>query len=293
MSWQIVLGILVIIQVSGIVLTKLAADRISKKSVGVFYQYLFCSVISTLYAVFSGNFNPSSMFMGVTVGIITIGILNAIGNYFQWQTSALSLSKTALFFPMMEVVTIVLAVIFLGEDTLWNIPLVCGIVICFLVMLYFRFPKNKENQAEKVTNNKWFIFAIAMIFIFGVTGFFLKFFSNTVPRETFLMEFYLGSFVGSIPLLLIEKQNPLKVSRKMLLGILPISIAITSAVLAIYWAYQLGGPVSLVIPVKGLAITVIPILVGWLFLKEGKGLSIHDWLVFGSAIVAVVLILTR
>ena len=289
MSWQIALGMLVIVQNISIILTKAASDRISKKSLGVFYQYLFCAIITVICAISTGKAQLNS----TVLGIGAVGFLNCIGSYFQWKVSGLSLSKTALFFPLMEIVTIVLAVIFLGEKTFWTIPLICGIVICFSTMLYFRFPKEKEDKEKKVESSKWFTYAIAMVLIFGAAGFFIKFFSDKVPTETFLMGFYVGAFLGSFPLLIAEKQNPLNAPRKTILWTLPVAATITSAVFIIFWTYQLGGPVSFVIPVRGLSITLIPVLAGWFFFKERKGLTIHDGLVFLTGIMAVILILTR
>ena len=289
MSWQITLALLIVVQNISIVLTAIASKRIEKKSLGVFYQYFFCATATIIYAVTTSNFRLDP----TVLGIMAVGFLNCIGNYFQWQVSGLSLSKTALFFPLMEIVTITLAIIFLGEKNLWSITLICAVVICFSTMLYFRFPKNKGNGKEGNESKQWFAYAIAMVLIFGAAGFFIKFFSNKVPTETFLMGFYVGSFIGSLPLLAAEKQNPFKVRKKTIIWTLPIAAAIVSAVFILFWTYQLGGPVSFVIPIRGIGITLIPIFTGWFFLKERRNLSAHDWLVFLIGIMAVILILTR
>lgn len=289
MSWQFALGILVVIQTASIILTKLTTDRIAEKSVGVFHQYLFCAIITIVYALISEKLYINSIVLGVGA----IGLLNGIGSYFQWKTSGLSLSKTALFFPLMEVMTIILAVMFLGEGMFWNTQLIFGSIICFLVMIYFGLPKKRENEKEKKESSKWFVYATAMIVIFGMVGFFLKFFSDKVPRETFIMGFYVGAFLGSIILLFVEKKNPIHISKKTLLLILPVSITITAAVLVIYLTYQLGGPISLVIPIRGLAITVLPIVAGWILFKEIKKFNKRDLLAFAAGLIGVLLVLFR
>jgi len=224
----------------------------------------------------------------VFIGISAVGFINAFGNYFQWQASNLSLSRTSLFLPLMEVVTILLAVIFLQEAVLWNAKLVLGATLCFLAIFLFRW-----QPSDKILKNKWFLFIIGMVLILGIAGFLLKVFSFTVSSETFLVAWYVGALIGSLPILGLEKQNPLKADAKTLLTVLPVSIAILGSLFALYWTYQLGGPVSLVLPIRGLAITIIPILVGWFVFKERKGFTKTEWLAFSLGIAGAVMVLLR
>lgn len=293
MSWQFGLIILLIINTGSVVLTKMAADKLPKeRSKGIFFQYLFCAIIATFYALpllIAGGIDLSLLVLGAG----TVGFINAFGNYCQWQASARSLSKTTLFFPLMEAITIVLAVIFLNEVKLWNYQLLAGAGLCFLAMWLFRLPKKGKDEVKKTTSRQWFFFILAMVLIFGAAGFLVKFFSATLARETFLMSWYWGAFLGSLPILKLEKQNPLKVSRQTILIVLPVSLAILGALFALYWTYQLGGPVSLVLPIRGLAITIIPIIIGWHIFKERKGLTKREWLAFAVGLVGAVLVLLR
>lgn len=289
MSWQLALGVLVVINTASVVLTKVAADKLPKRSLGIFYQYLICAVIATLYAVFTGktDFNSTILLIGA------VGFINAFGNYFQWQASGLSLSKTVLFFPLMEVVTIVLAVTFVGEAILWNPQLILGAGLCFLAMWLFRLPAKSGSKTKEILGGQWLLFTLGMVVIFGLAGFLVKFFSFQIARETFLMGWYVGAFLAAIPILGLEKQNPIRVSRKTILIVLPVSLAILGALFALYWTYQLGGPVSLVLPVRGIAITIIPVLLGWFIFKERKGLTSHEWLGFLTGVAGAVLVLLR
>lgn len=288
MSWQFALGLLLVVNTCNIVLTKVAADRLPKRSIGIFYQYLFCAIIAILYVFLTGEFeiSPAIFWIGA------VGLINAFGNYCQWQASSLSLSRTVLFFPLMEVVAIVLAVIFLGEVILWNPQLILGAGLCFLAMYLFRLPKSR-NQEEENPGRKWLFFTLGIVLIFGIAGFLVKYFSFTISRGTFLMSWYVGAFLGSFPLLRLEKQNPIRISREKILMVLPVSIAILGALFALYWTYQLGGPVSLVLPIRGMFITIIPALVGLYLFKEKKGLSKREWLGFLAGIAGAILILLR
>ena len=289
MSWQLALGLLVAINTVSVVLTKVVSDKLpQKKSIGMFYQYLFCVGLATLYFLFSGKGNiDSAIFL---IGLV--GFINAFGNYCQWQAFGLSLSKSVLFFPLMEIVAIGLAVIFLGEATLWNLQLIFGAGLCFLAILLFRLSKSNGDKAKEILTKKWLLFILGMILIFGIAAFLLKLFSFTISRETFLMGWYVGAFLGTLPILRLEKANPFQVSRKIILFCCALGVAIIGALFAMYWTYQLGGPISLVQPIRGLAITLIPVLVGWYIFKERK-LYKKEWFGFLAGIVGTVIILLR
>ncbi len=287
MTWQIALAILVLVNTCSVILTKVAADKLPKeRAKGIFWQYLFCGVLATGYVLVSGKmtWTPVLFLVG------GVGLVNAFGNYCQWQASGLSLSKTTLFFPLMEVVTIALAMVFLQETALWNIQLITGAGLCFLAMGLFRLSK---DNARGSLGSRWFLFILGMILIFGVAGFLVKVFAFNLPRENFLMAWYIGAWIGSWPIAGMKKQNPFRISGKTLLVVFPVSLAILGALLTLYWTYQLGGPVSLVLPIRGLAITIIPILVGWWLFKEKKGLGKLEWAGFLTGIIGAIIVLLR
>jgi len=288
MFWQLTLVMLIAISVCSVVLIKVVADRLPKRSIGIFYQYLFCATLAIAYAALNGKVEISSGL--ILVG--AVGFINAFGAYFQWQAYSLSLSKTALFFPLMEALTIALAITFLEEADLWNNQLIFGAMLCFAAMWLFRLP-NSEGKDKEILSGKWLSSTILMVLIFGLVGFLVKLFSFQIPMETFLTGWYVGALVGAIPILALEKQNPFLVSKKTILIIMPVSITIIGALFALYWTYQLGGPVAVVLPIRGLAITAIPALLGLFVFKERKELSKREWLGFAIGVVGVILILLK
>ncbi|MCK4781631.1 hypothetical protein KAS79_01755 [Candidatus Parcubacteria bacterium] len=289
MYWQLALGLLVVINTVSVVLTKVITDKLPKKAIGIFYQYLFCVSLSILFFLFSekGNINSVIILIGA------VGFINTFGNYCQWRAFDISLSKTVLFFPLMEVTAIGLAMIFLGEINLWNIQLILGAALCFSAIWLFRSSTGNDGKIKEIFNKKWFLFTLAMILIFGVAGFLMKLFSFTVSQGTFLMGWYGGAFLGALPILRLEKQNPLQASRKTILLVFPLSLAILGSLFALYWTFQLGGPVSMVLPLRGLFITIIPVLLGWSIFKERKGLSRKEWFGFTIGIIGTILVLLR
>ena len=118
MIWQFALGVLLVVNVCSLTLSKVATDMLPKnKSIGIFWQYLFCAMIAAVYALVSGI-----TALGLPILLVAaVGFFNAFGNYCQWQAFGLSFSRSSLFFPLMEVWTISLALLFLGETPLWNI----------------------------------------------------------------------------------------------------------------------------------------------------------------------------
>lgn len=290
MSWQLALVGLIAVNTASVVLTKVAADKLPKRSIGIFYQYLICAVLTLAFAILTGktDFNTSLLLMA------GVGFVNAFGNYFQWQASSISLSRTTIFFPLMEVTTIMLAMLFLQEIVLWNLQLIIGAILCFAAMWLFKLPqKSNADNKEEIIDGKWIFFTLAMILIFGIAGFLLKVFALTIPRETFLMAWYIGAFAASFPILVLEKQNPIKASAKTILIVAPVALAIILALLMLYLTYQLGGPVSLVLPIRGIAITLIPVLLGWWFFHEKKGLSRREWVGFLIGACGAILVLLK
>lgn len=288
MIWQFALMILATINVTSVILSKVATDSIPKKANGIFYQYLFCAIIAIGLYIFSGKNDLNS----VIIWIGAVGLVNAFGNYFQWRAFEISLSRSILFLPLMEVWAVLLAIVFLKEGNLWNFQLLLGAGLCFIAMWLFRLPKKNGEEISSL-DKKWLFFTLGMVLIFGTASFLLKVFSYTVNRETFLMAWYSGALLGTFPILKLEKQNPLTVSKKTLMIVLPLSLAIIGSLFALYWTYQLGGPVSLVSPLKGVLVTTIPILVGWFLFKEKKTLSQAEKLGFLAGVAGIILILLR
>jgi len=290
MIWQFGLAILLIVNVGGIVLSKLASDTVSEKSRGLFWLYLFSACIALLWFAFSGK--KIDVTESVFLGIIAIGFINGFANYCNWRALGESMSKTVLFYPLGSVLTIGLAMIFLGEFRLWDGQLIVGAILCFAAIWIFQFPSSRSTQKGK-TSKIWLFSVLGMVIIWGLVTFLMQICSLSISRGVFLMGWYIGAFLSTLILLALEKASPLQgISSKIILLYLITAGAIVGALGAFYWTFQLGGPASSVLPIKGLAISIIPIIIGWVYFKERALLKV-EWLGFVIGFTGTILILLR
>jgi len=293
MYWKYALSIFVTANIVSVILTGRVSKKITKvtnRAIAVFYQYMICSGLAILYALFFGQGNtlkPAILVVGA------FGLLNAFGNYFQWEAQGLSESKTPLFFPLCDIGDIVLAMIFLKELKFWNIQLVLGAGLCFLALWLFKIGAKGEKD-EKLTS-EWLFFVILMILVFTTDGFAVKVLASeySVSRSTFLVGFYVGSFIGTFPLLKLRKQKITKIPIKTVLKISTVSIIIMTSISLEFWTYQLGGPISLVLPIKAIGISIVPTLLALFVFGEKKDLTKKEWLGFLAGAIGGILVVLR
>ena len=282
--------LLIVIQTISIILTKINSDNLPKKAIGIFYQYFFCFGLAILFFLAKNETKINSVVILIVIGII--GFVNAFGNYFHWKALEISMSKTVLFFPLMDIVSIGLAIFFLREIDLWNFQMTLGVILCFSAIWLFQSSKNISKRKE-ILNKKWLFFTLGAVIIFGIAMFLVKISSFTIPNEIFLLGWYGGAFLASLPLLALEKQKLIKIPKKMLCSLFLLAVTTVGALFALYLTFQLEGPVSLVLPLRGVFITIIPVLKGWIIFKERKELSRKEILAFLFGIIGILLILFR
>jgi drug/metabolite transporter (DMT)-like permease len=129
-----------------------------------------------------------------------------------------------------------------------------------------------------------------MICIFGTVTFLMKLFSFTIPRAQFLMYWYLGAFLGSIPLFYLEKQSPFQFPGRLIFLVPLASLAILGNLATLYWAFELTLA-SRVLPLTSAGYVFLPVLSGWFFFKERKGLSKREVFSFVLGMASVLLII--
>ena len=239
---------------------------------GMFYQYLGCDLLTTIYFVLTERTaTPAIVFLGA------IGFLMALGNYCQWRAVKSSLSKTALYFSLVDVTAIALAFVFIGERGYWTLSHSQGIILCFLSVGIFNWANSKGNKDRKENQRDWVIWVLLMAVIFGSGSFLMKYFSFSVSLGTFMFAWFNGTFLGSLSMVLVKGERLGSVSKADLAAIAPLSIASVGSMGLLYLTYQLGGPVSFVSPLMGWASTVIPMLAGWLLFGEAADLFVEEY----------------
>jgi drug/metabolite transporter (DMT)-like permease len=112
-----------------------------------------------------------------------------------------------------------------------------------------------------------------MVVIFGITNFMLKYFAlSEISRLTFFSLWYSGAFIGTLPLLLLERSEHRKLFQRKIWKVPFASIGIFGAMATIYWALQLA-PAGVVLPINQFGAPLVAILSGWWVFKERKGLT--------------------
>lgn len=284
MNWQIVLGLNILIFALAQLLFKLIVGKLPRAQ-ALSLQFLIVLLAMSSYFLAVGR-GPSTLTL---LAIAPLGFINAWGAYCQWRAIDISLSRTNLFFPLAGVLTAVLAAVFLGEAREWNLRLISGIILCFTAVFLFR-SQSEKGKKTILGKGNWLIFIAGMVLIFGANNFLMKVLASDIPREEFLLPWYLGAFLGSLPLLYWEKQNPLKWPGKLIFLVPLSSLAILGYLATQYWAFQLTLA-SRVMPFQAVGATFLPVLTGWFLFKERKGLAKKEWLAFFAGIAGALLVI--
>jgi len=286
MSWKIAAILMMLATCLVAWAMKKASDRTSQKTVGVFYQFFSAMSLAWLFYSFFETPKFDSFFWLVCLA----GLVNSSGGLYQWKAYALSLSKTSLLFPLMGLFTALLGVIFLGEKNIWNAQMFIG--IAFYVLAVFFLLKN--DKQPPVAGGQWLFYTVIMIFIFAGANFANKLFSlNDVSVPAFIIPWYTGSSIGALLLSVKEKQNPLRVETKNLAFYGLVGALLIMTLSLGYLSFRLGGPVSQVVPLQGIALSVIPSVLGLYLFGESKNFSKREWLGFALGLTAAILILLR
>lgn len=266
------------------IFVKIASDKIQEKAIAIFFTTLFCFLILLPIGITKAN---QAFFM---VGII--GMMDVIGSCFYWQIVNMNLSKSSLFVPLGEITSIILAIIFLNEGGFWNFQLIIGAGLCFLAIYLFSLPKNKKDANETALKRKWVLYLAFSLIIFGVVDFLITktIISSNINAQDFLISWFGSSFLTSSAILFIKKQNPFKLPSRTLWIIAPVVMSSLLVMFATFYTFG-AKPLSLVLPLRSLATTLIPILAGWIIFKEREKFSKNDWLGFFFGIMGAILVL--
>lgn len=282
--WLIALSLNIIFYSLSSSLIKLIAGKVPRAQ-ALSVQFLLCAVFIFLYNFFSDRFNFSDSMLLV----LPVGFLNALGAYCEWRAIKSSLSRTSLFYPLANVLTVILAGVFLAEAAEWSSELIIGVLLCFLAAFLF---SRRAADTDKINIKEWLLSVSSMILIFGTTAFLMKVFSSDIPREQFLIAWYVGSFLGSLPILFLEKESLFKFPGRSVFLVPLLSLAILSQLATFYWAFQLVSA-SKVVPLRAVGTAFVPVLIGWFVFKEGKGLSKKELLAFVVGVIGVLLIIIK
>jgi len=274
MNWEIILAIHLIIWTFSAAILKHIAKKIpSAKALTIIF--FLCAIMMLGYNLTLGDFRFAPFFLLIS----SVGFINSYGSYCQLRAYKFSFSKTNLFLPLSTVITAGLAALFLGESKIYNSKVLIGVLILLIAAVFLAFKKSQKE--EKNIGAEWLLFALGMASIWGMAFFMVKFFSFTIPRETFLLYWYIGAFFGSSSILGLgriikieenQRQKAEKISFKKVWFVIPASILILLSLTTQYWAFQLA-PAGAVESIRRFGMSLLPIPIGWYFFKEKKELT--------------------
>lgn len=244
------------------------------------FLFLICALVMVGYNVVLDRVAFSQSLLLISA----VGFVNAFGAYFQWKAYRYSLSKSALCFPLIGIITVILAAILLGESRIYSGWIIAGSSLLFLSLFLL---KKQGGEKEEETGGKWILFVLGMVLISGIAVFIMKYsasdiarsalpvlgmFPTNVPIEAFLLYWYCGAFIGTLPILSLERNNTAKLFVKSIWRVPFVSIGSLGALASMYWALSFA-PAGAVVPIQSFGSTFLPVLFGWFLFKEIRGIK--------------------
>lgn len=251
-------------------------------------MFFLCAVLAT---AIGWLFGPT---LKANMSLVGLGFLNALTAWLWWRAIKVSLSQTMLFLPLTGFVGVLLTALFLKEWYFLNPQTISGILnlvgaLGLLGSIWFFHHNQTEN---KKVRRIWLWCIFGQSVLGGVIVFLMKYFAlQGVAKTDFIFSWYLGAFIGSFFLLILEKDLKIRLSQKGLwLSYLLLSAATLVSVLTNYWSLELA-PATLVLPLSQFFTILGSALVGLLIFCEKKSFSFFDWIGVAVGFVSMVLLI--
>jgi len=265
-------------------------------------QFVFALPIAIFVAVMTGQLEWSVRTLPITL----MAFANCFGAYFQWRAVALSVSKTALFTTLDDVIPLVLGFYLLNERKLFNPLLGLGVLLSFVAVAIFmredyrRKRKNEEKAATgKVVMGKLVLFIVAYSVPFGLNNFLMRKWSLElagVSPLTFVSSWYPGTVVAAVTILFLAKKhyvladyNNRKIAKRSgYVAALFGCMHVVNMSLA-FWIASLR-PIIGIQPIYLISEIIVPSIIGLRIFGEWEQMSRSDCFAFGLAVVAGVIV---
>lgn len=200
--------------------------------------------------------------------VVVLGFVNAFGAFTQWQAIRMSLSDTALVEPLSSVAGVLGGAFLLGEAVLYRDQwFVFGTIFMFTAVFFL--------VAGKIRSGKyWLAYVACAVLIYGGINVAMRYFSFSaqIPQGTFLVFWYGGALIGSLPLLFAQRKEPGKLISPAIWKAFLAGAGIISSLAVYYWTLSIV-PLGLVLPIDSFGIPVLVIVSGWLLFKERTQLT--------------------
>lgn len=288
MPWQPLIFISVLVIIIGQSLSKKLVDTLHPYQILV-YQY-FASII-TIFLYHSYIYPDEKIVLSASPFLI-IGILYAIGVSAYYRAVKYSLSKSALAYSFSDLITILLAVIFLGELALLNPftlkgrKILIGLILAGISIWLIKW-KIKRGKKEG-TDKDWFRWISIAVLVMGFAVFLAKHFvAKTNPLEGLFFQ-YLSSF-GAIAVFTFKEKKKVILERRQILLCLLVGIFFSTSLATFYLALS-KAPITLVMPTWVASQLLLIVGVGLIVFKEKEQMSKREWVGLLTGFVAVLLL---
>src|SRR3989344_4166531 len=237
-------------------------------------QFVAAFIIATVLALALGQYDVSTM----TLAVSAMAFVNCFGAYCQWRAIDISLSRNALFTIWDDIIPMILALIFLGETKILGVPVVVGLALSFLAIALLSYSERVKRELERAKS----------------LGEGKR--RPSMPAVTFVSSWYRGSIVAALLMLVvgtaINRKNeylagPVGKGNAAVGGTMGL-LGVGNMLLA-FWATSLA-PILATQPIGLLSEIVIPSIIGLKLFREHKTMIRLDWIAFGIALLAGVLI---
>lgn len=271
MTWQIPLFISIIFStIRGFLEKKLVAKV--DPFLTFFYIVLWSTLAFVLFYIFQYQSLPA-----VYPEMMLLGVLFSISYGSYLMAVKINLSLSAVFASFYFVIPLLLAVIYLGEWQIFNPStgsgqkIIFGVFLIFISMWLIFSDSTRKNNKDENLNKKWLFFSLVNLILAGVGTFWGKtFIANHGPLETLISQSY-----GGLPVLFILnifRGKKFQIGRSnMILTILGGLVAACN-VLLFYIAFK-SGPITVILPVQTLVLTITIALVGLFVFKEAQNMT--------------------
>lgn len=286
MTWQIPLIINIIFATTRSYMEKLLVGKITPFMV-FFYSVLWEAIFAIVFLLITAGrlpvIYPEMMMLGVLYGL-------GIGAYY--EAIKINMSQSVVFSSYYILIPLILAAIFLGEWQLFDLSTssgqktIAGIILAFISMaMLLKGASKKEEKMEQ----KWVVLIGFNILINGIGTFWGKAF--LVTHEP--IEILFSQIIGGLLMLFaynILKRNNFKIGAKYNKLLIFNGFMMLGAVLTYFTVIKMG-PLTVVLPIQTLILTILMALVGLLFFDEAHNMNMRKMVGMGLGVVGVVLLM--
>jgi len=272
MSWQLLIGLSVILAVIRDSVTKKVTQHIHPLvSMVIFYIGSIAGATAISFCVF--RVNP--FIGGAPVWYMRLfGIFFGIGVYAMFEAMKINFTKFQIFGAYRNIISILLSFLFLGELVLFNpfeprgLRNILGTIAFVVALAFGQGASRQNNQEQKAVGKKFLFWMFLNIILIGGALFFVKIFSQGIPPIVILTNQYVGSlFIISV--MIAWRRMPLFIRSSYTALMFVNGIVTAGALTFLYMALKIG-PIALVTPVENLLRTAVVIPVGLFFFKEAR-----------------------